>query len=110
VLATGGWVQGVGTGTSDSNPYWLSRGEFVVREAVARSAPWLPTFNLTGQVPANDNGVTASEIRALRQEVAELRAALVRATVAGAEHVAGRVDGVSGSLREVAREMKLKAG
>lgn len=35
-LATGGLVQGVGTGTSDSNLAWLSRGEYVVKADTVR--------------------------------------------------------------------------
>ena len=35
-LATGGLVQGVGTGTSDSNMAWLSRGEYVVKADTVR--------------------------------------------------------------------------
>ena len=35
-FSEGGPVGGAGTGTSDSNLAWLSRGEFVVREAIAR--------------------------------------------------------------------------
>jgi gas vesicle protein len=34
--ATGGLIRGVGTGTSDSIPAWLSDGEFVVRAAVVK--------------------------------------------------------------------------
>jgi len=51
--AIGGLVDGVGTGTSDSNLRALSRGEFVVREAVARSnLPLLQALNAGHQVPA----------------------------------------------------------
>lgn len=35
-LATGGYVGGVGTGTSDSNLAWLSRGEYVVKADTVR--------------------------------------------------------------------------
>jgi len=35
-LATGGYVGGVGTGTSDSNMAWLSRGEYVVKADTVR--------------------------------------------------------------------------
>lgn len=34
--ATGGYIAGPGTGTSDSIPAWLSNGEFVVRAAVVQ--------------------------------------------------------------------------
>lgn len=36
--ATGGWISGPGTGTSDSVPALLSSGEFVVRQSVASQA------------------------------------------------------------------------
>ena len=35
-LATGGYVGGVGSGTSDSNMAWLSRGEYVVKADTVR--------------------------------------------------------------------------
>ena len=35
-MATGGYVGGVGTGTSDSNMAWLSRGEYVVKADTVR--------------------------------------------------------------------------
>ena len=35
-MATGGYVDGVGTGTSDSNMAWLSRGEYVVKADTVR--------------------------------------------------------------------------
>lgn len=35
-FATGGYVRGAGTSTSDSIPAWLSNGEFVVRAAAVR--------------------------------------------------------------------------
>ena len=36
VWASGGFIRGPGTGTSDSIPAWLSRGEYVVRSAVVQ--------------------------------------------------------------------------
>lgn len=42
-MASGGQVGGRGTGTSDSNLTWLSRGEFVVRQAVV-SQPGMLAF------------------------------------------------------------------
>jgi hypothetical protein len=35
-FATGGYVRGAGSGTSDSIPAWLSNGEFVIRAAAVR--------------------------------------------------------------------------
>lgn len=74
--ATGGWVTGPGTGTSDSIAARLSAGEFVVNAADARRAgPLLEGINAGGMPlpmalvgPANDDGVK-EEIRLLRAEV-----------------------------------------
>lgn len=54
-LATGGMVNGTGTGTSDSNLRWLSNGEFVVNaEATRRNRALLEAIN------SNDRTVTSS--------------------------------------------------
>lgn len=69
--ATGGFVEGGGTGTSDSINARLSRGEFVVRESVTRrNRSALESLNSTGQMPSGgvnvyvenygNNSVTAS--------------------------------------------------
>ena len=52
LLATGGIVQGVGTDTSDSNLYALSKGEYVVRAAAARNIGYenLDRMNQTGEI------------------------------------------------------------
>lgn len=51
-FAQGGRVRGPGTGTSDEIPAWLSNGEFVVRESVAkRIMPFLQALN-AGQAEA----------------------------------------------------------
>lgn len=57
-LATGGIVQGVGTDTSDSNIYALSKGEYVIRAAAAREIGYdnLNRMNETGQI--NGGGQT----------------------------------------------------
>lgn len=73
--ASGGWVGGVGTGTSDSNLIRASRGEYIVQESAAsRWGPQLEAIN-AGRFPffANDNSSVAAEIAALRAEVAALR-------------------------------------
>ena len=51
-LATGGVVQGIGTDTSDSNLYALSKGEYVIRAAAARNIGYenLDKMNQTGEV------------------------------------------------------------
>ena len=57
-LYTGGIVQGVGTDTSDSNLYALSKGEYVIRAAAAREIGYdnLNRMNETGQI--NGGGQT----------------------------------------------------
>lgn len=60
-VARGGLISGRGSGTSDSNLAWLSRGEFVVRAAAVRqfgagffaalNAGMIPGFALGGLVP-----------------------------------------------------------
>ena len=51
-LYTGGIVEGVGTDTSDSNLYALSRGEYVIRAAAAREIGYenLDRMNETGNI------------------------------------------------------------
>lgn len=51
-LATGGIVQGIGTDTSDSNIYALSKGEYVIRAAAAREIGYenLDKMNETGHI------------------------------------------------------------
>ena len=51
-LARGGIVQGVGTDTSDSNIYALSKGEYVIRAAAARDIGYdnLDRMNQTGEI------------------------------------------------------------
>lgn len=54
-MYTGGIVQGVGTDTSDSNLYALSRGEYVIRAAAARDIGYenLERMNQTGEITSN---------------------------------------------------------
>lgn len=64
MLATGGYVDGVGTGTSDSNPALLSRGEYVVKASTVRdfgvdffdrlNAGQLPTSAGSGTMVTNN--------------------------------------------------------
>lgn len=52
-LAKGGIVQGIGTDTSDSNIYALSKGEYVIRAGAARDIGYqnLNEMNRTGEIP-----------------------------------------------------------
>ncbi|WP_370599551.1 phage tail length tape measure family protein [Pseudomonas nitroreducens] len=60
-LATGGMVNGAGTGTSDSNLRWLSNGEFVVNaEATRRNRALLEAINSNDRVPASSGGSGSS--------------------------------------------------
>ena len=55
-LATGGMVNGAGTGTSDSNLRWLSNGEFVVNaEATRRNRSLLEAINSNDRVPTSSS-------------------------------------------------------
>lgn len=51
-LASGGIVEGIGSGTSDSNLYALSKGEYVIRAAAAQEIGYdrLDAMNKTGNV------------------------------------------------------------
>lgn len=53
-LYTGGIVQGIGTDTSDSNLYALSKGEYVIRASAARDIGYdnLARMNETGEISA----------------------------------------------------------
>ena len=56
--ATGGFVEGGGTGTSDSVNARLSSGEFVVRESVTRrNRSALESLNSSGQMPSGGGGI-----------------------------------------------------
>ncbi len=56
-LYTGGIVQGVGTDTSDSNLYALSKGEYVIKAASAREIGYdnLNRMNETGEINGGGN-------------------------------------------------------
>ena len=58
-LATGGYVDGVGTGTSDSNPALLSRGEYVVKASTVRDfgVDFFDRLN-AGQLPTSAGPAT----------------------------------------------------
>lgn len=55
-LASGGIVEGVGSATSDSNLYALSKGEYVIRAAAAQEIGYdrLDAMNKTGNVGGGD--------------------------------------------------------
>lgn len=110
VYASGGYISGPGSGTSDSIPIWASNGEGIITAAAtaalggraaidnlnAGRIPLLPLFS-----GANDNG-SAAEIRALRAEVAELKTVLrqgfrdVAVTDAnGAAMIGEKLDGIA---------------
>lgn len=57
-VATGGYITGPGTGTSDSIPAWLSNGEYVIRAAAVRSLGLdkLDHINSTGRMPRYATG------------------------------------------------------
>lgn len=119
--ATGGWIRGPGTATSDSIPAFLSNGEFVVNAASARVyGPLLEAMNdnrmagfamPTVPVPlpmpvamgANDNSAILAALQRqnelLQQQVALLQQQ-IRATVAGAEHVAEHVDRTTDAVED----------
>lgn len=108
-FASGGWVNGPGTGTSDSIGARLSNGEFVVNAASARmNAGLLEAMNdnrsimlpaMPVPVPvAAAGGEVVAELRALRAEVSRLRTENragqemeARVTKAGAAQVAAAV-------------------
>lgn len=56
--ATGGYITGPGTGTSDSIPAWLSNGEYVIKAASVRKLGLarLDHMNATGNVPRFASG------------------------------------------------------
>lgn len=59
--ATGGWIRGPGTGTSDSIPRMLSNGEFVVRASQAqRFGPLLEAMN-SGRKLSTPSGFARGE-------------------------------------------------
>ncbi|XYD07425.1 EF-hand domain-containing protein [Methylobacterium sp. NMS12] len=110
VYATGGWVNGPGTGTSDSIWARVSNREFVVNAAAARQhGPLLEAINdnagismpaLAMPMPVvtgggSSNEALIAEVRALRAELAAVKAAVKENTqVAEAGHL-----GTMGAVR-----------
>lgn len=64
--ATGGWVSGPGTGTSDSIPAMLSNGEFVVNaKAASKFAPLLQAINGNQIGRFADGGMVGASVAAM---------------------------------------------
>lgn len=63
--ATGGYISGPGSGTSDSIPAWLSNGEYVIKAASVRKLGLarLNHMNATGNVPRFASGGYAGPTR-----------------------------------------------
>ena len=131
VYATGGWVAGPGTGTSDSIAARLSNGEFVVKAASAKLyGPLLEAMNdnagafampaVAMPVPVaggmGDSAAMLAELRALRSEVASLRSEnrqdsrmVASTTAAGARHVREGVDEQRAETRKAATDNRQAA-
>ena len=106
-FARGGYVDGIGSDTSDSNRAWLSRGEFVNRASVVRAygRGFFERLNSGApiQLPSSGNdGMLLAELRNLRAEVAQLRAVVA----VGYQYVGDRVDASGVSLADMAKATK----
>lgn len=60
--ASGGYIRGPGTGTSDSIPAWLSNGEYVIKADAVRKlgTEFLDSINAAGTIRRPSNGKYAS--------------------------------------------------
>jgi hypothetical protein len=105
--ALGGLIVG-GVSGRDSVPGWLTPGEVVIREPVARNNPWLLDFNRTGRLPsgggyANDNADVIAHLDRL-----------VGTLVAVGEQISSDVKevrrAVGDNTRDVSFEIKKLAG
>ena len=88
----------------------LAGGEFVTRATSvnARTASTLDYINRTGAAPGNDNSAVVAELRALRAEVAALKAGQTdqsKVVAACAQHVANAVEGTTQATAEVGRKI-----
>lgn len=88
----------------------LAGGEFVTRATSVnnRTSPTLDYINRTGSLPGNDNSAMMAELRALRNEVAALRAERKegdKIVSAGAQHVASAVEGGTRATEDVGRKV-----
>lgn len=85
-MARGGIVEGVGTGTSDSNLVALSKGEFVVRAAAAESIGYdrLEAMNDSGEIGGNVyNNITINGYNKDPEELAEIVSRKIALSTAG---------------------------
>lgn len=75
--AVGGRVYGIGTTTSDSNPYMLSRDEYVLKASAAQRIGYdnLDAMNRTGELPVGVN-IPTTDNGALLARLGNLEAAI----------------------------------
>lgn len=104
-FAGGGLVNGVGSGTSDSNLIWASNREFVVNAAsAARNLPLLHAINDNAAVGfGGDSGAVVKELRAVAAEIRRL-AIMVGS---GTELTAAVRDGVAQTAEITDKMVKL---
>jgi Ca2+-binding EF-hand superfamily protein len=128
-FASGGWINGPGSPTSDSVPIWASNGEFMVNAAAAsRHASLLEAINggasfadlatfsqprpAAGPVfvpPANQNDGSreiVAELRRLHARIEQLEQRLIEAEYGSAGVVAGEVAGVRQEQRRAAADAR----
>ncbi|KUL94327.1 hypothetical protein DK26_15045 [Bosea sp. WAO] len=128
-FASGGWISGPGSPTSDSVPIWASNGEFMVNAAAAsRHASLLEAINggasfadlatfsrprpAPGPVfvpPANQNDGSreiVAELRRLHARIEQLEQRLIEAEYGSAGVVAGEVAGVRQEQRRAAADAR----
>jgi TP901 family phage tail tape measure protein len=100
-FAEGGFVQGAGTGTSDSIPARLSNGEFVLTAATTKAlgVDTLNAINQTGQIPAS---AIPNALLGNSGSNRELIDAIVEGVTKGAYQ--GTQSGVNDGLIQVNRE------
>ncbi|WP_439618305.1 phage tail length tape measure family protein [Shinella sp.] len=87
----------------------LAGGEQIIRatSVTGETRPFLEHVNRTGTVPSNDNSAVVAELRAVKAELAALRAGQTsqsKVVAAGAEHVAAAVNSGAEATREVGRK------
>jgi Ca2+-binding EF-hand superfamily protein len=128
--ASGGWIRGPGSPTSDSVPIWASDGEFMVNAAAARrhsdlleainggasvadiaalGRQQLSPFPVITAPAANQNDGSreiVAELRRLNARIAELERKLVEAEYGAAGMVAGEVAGVRQEQRRAAADAR----
>ncbi len=119
----GGPIGGVGTGTSDSNLIWASRGEFVMRAAAVDrfGVGMLSQMNDNLRAPVmpvsvggggQSNAAMVSELRALRRELADLKTEMARNTqvaAKGHERTAQAVDEQTDAVKADTRNARRPA-